>query len=145
MSSPASIELRKQKAYYDLQAALDNLSTLKMLRDDSKFRQYIWEVASSTLMAFSKISKDERYLDVIEQNIRIIDTFYHATPQDWRQLAKRQHVILPQDGQSGLQSTIFNPPTRWDKYGVAIVIGLIVAIVGPTATFLIIRYFFHGP
>jgi hypothetical protein len=145
--SGAGTELRKQKAYADLQAALENLSTLKRYRDSTEFRESILNLVTDTLNLFDRVSKGEtKYLDNIEHTVRIIDTFYHATPQDWRQLAKREHVIITQQGgHSEIQWPTIQPPTLWDKYGVAIIVGLIVGIAGPLATFLIIRYFFHGP
>lgn len=105
------------------------------------------DLVTNTLDLFDRVSKGEtKYFDMIEHNIRVIDTFYHATPQDWRQLAKREHVVITQqEGHSKIQWPTISPPTVWDKYGVAIVVGSVVGIVGPTATFLIIRYFFHGP
>jgi hypothetical protein len=142
--SPAGRDLRKQKAYADLQAALDNLSTLNILRSNPKFRQVIWDIADKTLTAFNHIPENEKYLDAIESNIRLLDTFYHATPQTWRQLAKREHVVISQQGHLGVQS-IFNPPSWWDKYGNTLVVGSIVGIVGPVVTYLIIHYGFHGP
>jgi hypothetical protein len=145
--SPAGTELRKQKAYADLQAALENLSTLKTYRDSNKFRTSIMNLVVHTLDLFDKVSKGEtEYFDSIDHTVRLLETFYHASPQDWRQLAKREHVVITQHGgHSEIQWPTIQPPTLWDKYGVAIIVGLIVGIVGPVATFLIIRYFFHGP
>jgi hypothetical protein len=146
MSSGAGEYMRRETAKHDLWSVLDRVTSIKGF--DEKLYMITLRFTEDVMNNLNKAyGGDNKALEEAERLIRDMEAAYHTTPADMRTLVSTRTEPKGQVTDSDITQLLqaWKPPTRWDKYGVAIVVGLIVGIVGPIATFVIIRYFFHGP
>ena len=124
---------------------LDNLSSLTIISRPS-FREWIWKVVRYCLDDMDRIEKGEsRYLLPLESNIRTLQAFYHATPQNWREIAKQHSKVVFATREEEVQSLekLFPNPNTWQRYRDLIVTTAVTALVSTSVTWVVLRYLLH--
>ncbi|HEV2119480.1 MAG TPA: hypothetical protein VGS11_05180 [Candidatus Bathyarchaeia archaeon] len=131
------IKARIDRAQKNLNKALENLSTVKQTANPRSWNT-IWGVASNVLIYIHKVSAEtmspemtEKYLAVIEADVRILEALYHSTSRKWR------HIIAEQSQSSPLA---FPGETRWQRYGSLVMTSAVSAAVTAIVTALILHF-----
>ncbi len=145
-TKPSEADLqRARRDHAQMLDVLDNLSSLT-ITSNPRFREWVWKAVTYCLDAMDRIEKGEsRYVLPLEANIRTLQAFYHATPQNWRRIAKQHSKAVFDTRSQEVQSLekLFPNPTTWQRYRDLVVTTAVTALVSTVVTWVVLRYLLH--